>query len=905
MNSVQICRDTFNPNSWVTVTGVDNVPQFIFDEFEGEKPDGLHVYHNFVSQRHDVTPFDERSVEELTKLKGHFIVIVYPEGLETILLIVAIALAAVSIGLGFLLRPSLPEKQSSSSSANNHLSDRQNEARPNQRIPDIFGQVWATFDLLMFPYRTFVSNVEIEHCYMCIGRGEYDFAIGDIRDDTTPLNTIPGVQAAIYGPNTSPNSGSPIATINSAPAEALVNIKPSSTVNGQTLSSPNAQYKGDGTNIRFKSPNIIENNGSFDMTDYFQAGGFVQVGGYRTNDDVARDPGHTLSSLHMAGVYPVSSVSATQLVLGGTPSAVNANWGAPLSAFAGGTSDFLLDPSDSTQITLTNTDSIGGLSVTNTTGPFAVINKTMTQIWLNFVSPQGLYAMDKKGNQHPVRATIQITIQQCDATGTPIGSPSAAFASVTITGSSVNRQQVGVTLKVVLPANYAINGGVLVTARRSTKTGQYLSNIVSGTLNSDGDAQYIEDIQWRDMYMVSPVTQLNFGNVTTIQTIVSPTPQALSVKERKMNGLVTRKVPDFNTGINTASKNVADIIFAVALDPYIGGRTTAEIDLVGINNLLKIGGTVQNYFAVYPNVTAPIEFCYTFDDSKISFEETIAQIAQACFCTPYRLGNVLKMSFEKKTANSVLLFNHRNKIPGSETRTFTFGTNSENDGIDLDYIEPNAANFPNQDTTVTLHFPTNGTAKNPKKITAVGVRNVDQALLLGWRLYKKMTMQNLSVQFDATQETALLVQNDRILVADNTRSDIQDGEVLAQASLVLTLSQKPVFTAGLTYTIFLQHPDATVESIAITAGPLANQVTLGTAPSQACVIDPTYFAKTTYMIVSNVAGQATAFLLVEKNPKDGQTYEVKAVNYDDGYYVHDGDITTDIQVGQVIVEVVT
>lgn len=907
MNSVEICRNSFEPSTWVTTHGVEDVRQFIFDEFEGIFPETAHIYYKQVSERDDVTPHDEYGIKRLEELEGHFIVVVYPQGLELIVAIVAIAIAAVSIGLTFLLRPSAATKQPQESSANNHLGDRQNEARPNERIPDIFGQLYTTFDLLMFPYRTFVANVEIEHCYMCIGRGTYDIAAGDIRDDTTPLNTIDGVQAAVYGPGTSPNSGSPQLTINSAPAEALVNIKPSSIVNGQTMPSPNAQYKGDGTNIRFRSPNIIENDGSFDFTAYFQAAGYVQVGGYRANDDVARDPGHTLSSLHMAGVYLITSLTATTLVLT-SPASVNANWGAPLSAFAGGTSDFFLDPTDSTQITLTNTNSSGGLATTNVVGPYAVFNAQMTQLWLNFVSPQGLYAIDKKGNQHPILATIQITIQQCDSAGTPIGSPIAAYASVNVLGSSTNRQQAGSTLKVVLPANYAANGGVIVTARRSTITGAYVSNL--GTLGTalNSDAQYVEDVQWRDLYIISPVTATDFGNVTTIQTIIRPTPQALAVKSRKLNALVTRRVypylgsNTFSTTL-TASKNAADIICFICLDKLIGNRTVAEIDCDGIYAILGSGGTSQLYFAVLGYVTAPTEFCYTFDDSKTSFEETLSDIAQACFCTPYRVGSLIKLSFEQKTANSVLLFNHRNKLPGSETRTFTFGSLSENDGINLDYVEPNAPNYPNQDTVSTLYFPSNQSAVNPKKITAVGVRNVYQATILGWRMYKKLMGQNMSVQFDSTEEAALLVLNDRILVADNTRSDVQDGEVLTQATLLLTLSQKVVFTAGLTYTIFLQHPDGTVESLGIVAGPLPNQVTLAAAPSQACVTDPNMFAKTTYMIVSNATTVSSAFLLAEKTPKDGKVYEVKGVNYSDGYYTHDNSYITNVLVDQIVVEV--
>ena len=86
------------------------------------------------------------------------------------------------------------------------------------------------------------------------------------------------------------------------------------------------------------------------------------------------------------------------------------------------------------------------------------------------------------------------------------------------------------------------------------------------------------------------------------------------------------------------------------------------------------------------------------------------------------------------------------------------------------------------------------------------------------------------------QSNTQMVINDRILVADNTRSDTQDGEVIDQSSLLLTLSQKVTFDGIHSYTIYLQHPDSTVEAIAIVAGPDPNQVVLFSPPTLPCVM---------------------------------------------------------------------
>ncbi len=498
----------------------------------------------------------------------------------------------------------------------------------------------------------------------------------------------------------------------------------------------------------------------------------------------------------------------------------------------------------------------------------------MTGFWCNFVAPQGMYIIDKKGRQVAWGANIRVTVTQCDSAGSPISSPQTYV--VAVSGNKTDRLPKGSTLKINITPLFGF-GGIIVEARRGTNTDP----------PSRGNT-VVDQVQWRDAYIISDVLQADFGNVTTVQTRTLPTLAATSIKERKLNALVTRKIPHW-TGVgtvfsaNVATKNAADILCAMALDPFIGDRAVSELDLVNIYGEAGTGGDIETYFGSSDFT----EFCYTFDDSKVSFEESVSDLAQAIFCVAYRRGSVLALSFEKPTTNSVLLFNHRNKIPKSETRTVTFGSINDNDGINLDYIEPNAPNYPNIDTTVTLYFPPDQSAKNPKKVTAIGVRNKAQALVLGGRIYNKLVYQSTVVEFECTEEAALLVLQDRILVADNTRPDTQDGDVLDQAVLLLTLSQNVVFDGIHTYTIFLQNPDGTVESIGITAGPNPNQVILAMAPTLPCVIDPDKYARTTYMIVSNTPARASAFLLTEKTPKDGKTYSVKAVNYAPEYYAND------------------
>lgn len=759
MNKITICNDTLDISTWETFDCGDIRP-FLYNHFKGQWPDTARIYQNYVAESADVTPHDDGGVNKLGELTGHFYVVVYPDGWVLALVIISIVLTVASVALSFLLRPKAPVTPSQTS-PNGLLSNRSNTARPNERIPDIYGEVWSVPDYIAVAYDVFDSDgIETEYSYFCIGRGSY--TIEQVRENTTEMSLIPGVSVEVYAPFTSPNSGgTPQLRIGPAINTPVYNVIPCSSINGQDMYAPN-----------------------------------------QTGTGIAGPP----------------------------------YW----------------------------------------QGPYFIVNAATTQVWCNFVAEGGCYTIDNSGVQSAYSVSLEVGITPCDGAGNPTGAEQTFNG--TLTGSANLKNACGVTIKC------AITGGATAVKIRSQRTSNTL--ITSGT-------EVVDSVQWKDAYSIAPVTLTNFGDVTTVQVITQPTPAALAIQERKLNILVTRNLPQYQwsgtPGVQGTysttlypTKNAVDILAAAALDPYIGNRQLSELDTDDMYDALQ---TVATYFGT----TKCVEFCYTFSDANQSFEEMAADVAQAVFCTCYRQGSLISLFFEQLNPNSVLLFNHRNKMPGSETRTITFGTQNDNDGIQLTYIDPYAPNYPAQDTSVTLYYPADGSAKNPNKITTVGIRNNVQAALFGWRLYQRLILQNTVVEFDALMEAATIGINERILVADNTRPDTQDGEVLAQNALLLTLSQPVTFKAGLTYTIFVQHPDKTVEAIGVVAGPQENQVILATAPSQPLVVAAQMYARTTYIITNNGPMRSAAFLLAEKTPEDGGLFKLTAINYDPNYYIHDPD----------------
>lgn len=854
---VIIVPDPLDEASW-SHADVPDVMEYLSKQFS-YLPDTAKIYHEHIAESNDVTPTegDAAAIAKLQDLEGTIYVVIYPDNISSVLSWIP-GLRILSAAVRLLTpKPTIPASAGSQTaqSPNNELSDRQNSARLLGRIPDIYGTVRSTPDLIALPYSTYESNIEVEHAYMCVGRGQYE--ITDVRDGDTQLVHIAGSSLKVFGPETSPNSGTPQMTVGSPPDEPVYEVKRSPLVTGQSLRAPDdASITGiiDGTlahggTIWFESPNLInlDSTGTAKFTDYFATG---------DNIVVTNAPFTALSTSYLLdGTYPNAVVTDYQIQLD-SPEIVNSDW-LHLADLSGG-----ITVGIAAKI---NADEYRWI------GPFIIESKqSPTEVWFNFVAPNGLYAA--AANQVALDPGIEVNITPLDVDGSYISIEQGN--ALHMAGSAVLRSQVGITYKWALfdPATADYRKMSIRVRRIQPKY------VIDG-------AQIVDEIKWKDLYVVRPVDVPHFGDITTVQSVTQATTGALSVKSRKLNMHVTRKLPTYDPtlGVMTTSiyptKNAADAIVALSLDPKIGRRSVGELDLP---NIYQTVADVVDYFGI----AEAGQFSYTFDSANMSYEESVTALASAVFCEPYRQGSVLRLHFERESDDAVLLFNHRNKAPKSEKRTMSFGIAQNFDGIEYQYVDPL------DDAKVTFYVPEDQSAINPSKIQSVGVRTHQQARLQAYRAWNKLKYQREIVEFEGLRESDLLVRNNRILIADNTQTGTQDGEIEAVSGLVLSTSQKCIFDPTKTYSIFLQLADGSVDSIPATAGADAYNVNLSRAPLIPLVVESDRYLKTTYMLVSDESAGTAAFLVTEKSKASQMTTNMTCINYDARYYANDGDYRT-------------
>ena len=236
LKQVIIAENALEPETW-SGHYVENISDFLMERYD-TFPENARIYHKSVSLDNDVTPTNREQIEILNNLEDTIYVVNYPSGSALIPIIIAVVSVAISVAIMFLLKPPTPtQRNTQTESPNNGLSDRENKPRILARIPDIFGKVRSTPDLLNVPYKEFIDHQEVEFAYMCVGRGYYDITADNVKDGDTKFSDIAGASVAIYPPETSPNSGTPQLTIGSAINEPVLKSVRSNAANGQTLKS--------------------------------------------------------------------------------------------------------------------------------------------------------------------------------------------------------------------------------------------------------------------------------------------------------------------------------------------------------------------------------------------------------------------------------------------------------------------------------------------------------------------------------------------------------------------------------------------------------------------------------------------------------------------------------------------
>jgi hypothetical protein len=908
-----------------------SVAEWLFQQY-GESPSvALQIYKGEPCVANDVSS----DVKELAYGKEEYYTVLQSPGLPppVVAFLIQVAIAvAISVVMSVLFPPpDMPGNVNrTQSSPNNSLANRENQVRLNQRVEDIYGTVKAIPSLMMPTYVKYENHKQMEYGYYCVGRGYYDIA--DLKDGDTPLTFTPSSRASIYKPFTSPNSGTPQQVINGAITDSIYSVKRSAEIDGITLKALNQvqlpdsagytynvdpagdrilqERNQDGSLVSVPNFNVVVSPGdrieivsSSPQVKSFGSLVLTFTGNQITAGNTDTTAQNALKSAQVGGAIvltsatlgvdwsftgtvvavdkTIPSVTVDSILTGGGASNYNMTLTSPTSSVVGVyevqsvedgeivlvdsifTSDITCN--SNIKVSVFNSETSSYEAATQYTEWVILPDKSATEIWCNILARSGMYIDTGSGKSQAI-TNFDFEVQMLDDNLVPYGGIDIVHSSL---GGATTDER-AITLEYTKPFTAAAR----VRIRRTTDFPYWIKGTV------------IDEIKWKDLYAVTPVTKLDFGNKTTIHTVSEATPRATNIQNRQLNCIASRKLPTYNgnvfsgafdsTGLHvsgtiSATSKIVNILAAVVADPRIGNNIS-QLDLSqcwGVQQELDSWSLEAG------------QFNYTFDSDSASFEETVTLIANAGFCLAYRQNGKIRLAFDKLQPYSTALFTHRNKKPNSEFITRTFATDAEYEGVEFTYRDPD------KDTMETILLPLGITVTKYKKFEIPGIRSFPQAWYRANREYKRLLGQRLSIETDCTTDARLLLPNTRIDVVDNTRFKAYDGEVIKQEGMVLTLSRDVHFGEGV-HSIILMLRDGSLQSIACVPGARANQVGLLSAPYEAIVTEGGRDGiRTIFSFASDSARSSQAWLVQEVGLSDNQYIKVKAINYSPDYYYYD------------------
>lgn len=859
---------------------------------------------------------------EITVVDGR----TFPEGGTVAIAIVASFVVSAVIAAVLMPKPSIPDTTSNASrkqpSSTNALGETSNKPRVNQRIDDIFGSINKhTPPLWQAPYRVGVNDQENEVLLLCVGRGKYDIDTGRIYDGDTRYRDIPGAQVNIYEPGNYPGNGSPAQTLGGLIDDPIGIYRESNDLNPTELLPPNELFFGSGarfTASKSGSDTIFSvTNVSGDLRDKFSTGGTLvleeaflseSTGTFRlyrdTGSDVITRDFVTQNLINVSGAYDITAVTSDAVTVSGitetfpddSPLVLNY-----IEVVDEGTGDSLFftydinietglwyqnynpnpDPelnevmfSDPVEhLNLNKRPDVGETS-NNFVGPITIPTGS-TRILVNLTSNTGYYKLDE-GTEVAISAEVIIEVEELREDGEPTG---VGFTIPVTYGSNPSNTRFSVYRSYFVDIPY---DNARVSCKRNTNRDK-----------SDGISN-VDKIEWTLLYGFEPVpSDIDFGDVTLMHTLIPSNSQSRLVKDRKTNLDVTRKITQYlgNGQLGTPESYATDqfdqILIHTALDPY-NGRLT--LDQIAADEILMLGDQVREYFGS----SDMAKFGYDFDDDQISYEDMFSLICNAVNCYPYVQSGVYNAFFDRPQTASTLQITHRNKLPDSETREDVF--ERKYDGVELTYRDDKTG------VNETIYLPTDRTSTRPERIEAPGITTELQAYRRALREYNRQRYQTVNTEFQVDEFGRMIVPGQRIDSPDGTRfvrhagnTDgyrVYDGDVVEVNGLVVELSEPVQFVNGEDHYIqFTKSDGNNSELILCTPGDDEFSVVLGNTPDEP-IYDGYSRDKTKFTFCSEQARESIALIpqTIEFKLDEGrETNTVSFINYDARYYEGDHD----------------
>ncbi|MEW6314123.1 MAG: phage tail protein [Pseudomonadota bacterium] len=469
---------------------------------------------------------------------------------------------------------------------------------------------------------------------------------------------------------------------------------------------------------------------------------------------------------------------------------------------------------------------------------------------VDVVCPRGLYFANTDGSLVQKTITFQVEARQIDDNGAPLGGWNT-LANETLAAATTTPQRYSFKY-------YVTQGRYEVRLTRTSA--------------KDTSTRAGNDLNWFGLRAYFPGTQ-QYGNITVLAMRLRATNQLTVQSSRKINCIVTRKLPVWNGTSWSAPQETRSIAWALAdicRANYGLGLADARIGLAELLALDAVWAARGDYFDG------------VVDNATVAWD-ALTQAARAGRAAPYRQGGIVHFVRDAAQTLPVAMFTMRNIVRGSFKLEYLTPSEETADAVDVSYFD-RAVWQPR-----TVRAALAGSAEQVvAKVQLTGVTERDQAWREGMYMAAANRYRRRLVTFSTEMEGFIPSRGDLIAVQHDMPKWGQGGEITAwdAGTLTATTSEPLDFSAGGNHYLVFRKRDGGVDGpYLVTAGAQANQCQLAAAP--AIVPDVGGDRERTHYAFGPSSALYIRARMMSARPRGPHTAEISAVVESD--YVHTAD----------------
>ncbi|MBF0453619.1 MAG: phage tail protein [Magnetococcales bacterium] len=497
-------------------------------------------------------------------------------------------------------------------------------------------------------------------------------------------------------------------------------------------------------------------------------------------------------------------------------------------------------------------------------GPFAVnpAETTADQLDVDIVMPRGLYYANDQGGLDSKTLNWTVEYRQIDDDGSPIGS----FTVLATESHSA-----------------ATNTAIRKSYSYTVTAGRYEVR-VKRTDTKDTSSRAGHEAIWGQVRARLTGTP-DFGDITLLAVKMRATNNLSHQSSRLINGIVTRKIPRWDSATGWSSPQASRSIVWACADicrSAYGAELTddrlALTDWQALDTLLSSRG--DHFDGVF--------------DSVMTVWAALKKVARCGRAVPILQGGVLHLIRDTQKTLPVALFGPRNIVRNSLRIEYIMPGDDTADAVTVTYFSDKTW----KPDEITASLP-DSVEEKPAKVTLFGCTNAAQAQREGDYMAADNRYRRKMVTFETELEGLIPIYGDLIAITHDLPNWGQGGEVVDWTAdgltdpetvppwnnAILTLSEPLTWTEGETHYIALRHRDGS------RAGPYEVVAVVG-ADRQVKLIDPLdvspftgHDAERTYFGFGAGEGWSQLARVLSIRPR-GEKIEITAVAEDDRAHVN-------------------